>query len=49
MSWKIYHFDVKLAFLTALLEEDIYFEQPKGFLIPGSENKVYKLQKALMD
>jgi len=47
LGWKIYHFDVKSAFLNGLLEEDIYVDQPEGFLVPGSENKVYKLHKAL--
>lgn len=46
-GWKIYHFDVKSAFLNGLLDEDIYVDQPKGFQVPGSEDKVYKLQKAL--
>nr|KYP38212.1 Retrovirus-related Pol polyprotein from transposon TNT 1-94 [Cajanus cajan] len=47
LGWKIYHFDVKSAFLNGLLEEDIYVDQPKGFQVKGSENKVYKLHKGL--
>ena len=38
---------MKSTFLNCLLEKDIYVEQPKGFQIQGSKNKVYKLQKAL--
>ncbi|CAJ2651803.1 unnamed protein product [Trifolium pratense] len=30
LGWKIYHFDVKSAFLNGLLDEDIYVDQPKG-------------------
>ncbi|CAJ2645183.1 unnamed protein product [Trifolium pratense] len=47
LGWKIYHFDVKSAFLNGLLDEDIYVDQPEGFKVAGSENKVYKLHKAL--
>ena len=39
MRWKIYHFDVKLGFLNGLLEEDIFVEQPMGFVVLGSEKK----------
>ena len=46
-GWKIYHLDVKLAFLNWILDEDIYIEQPEKFEIVGNEDKVYKLQKAL--
>ena len=44
-GWKIYHFDVKFAFLNGLLDEDIFVEQPKGFQVLGSKDKVYKLKK----
>jgi len=40
---------VKLASLNALFEEDIYVEQPKGFVIPDSENKLCKLQNLFID
>ncbi|GKV19034.1 hypothetical protein SLEP1_g29334 [Rubroshorea leprosula] len=46
-GWKVYHMDVKSAFLNGFLEEEIYVEQPKGFFVHGSENMVYKLHKAL--
>lgn len=46
-KWKIFHLDVKSAFLNGLLEEDIYVEQPEGFTVAGEEDKVYKLKKAL--
>ena len=29
------------------LEEEVYFLQPKGFVVNGNEDKVYKLKKTL--
>jgi hypothetical protein len=39
--------DVKSAFLHGDLDEEIYMEQPIGFIVAGQEHKVCKLQKAL--
>jgi len=47
--WKIYQLDVKLAFLNDFLEEEIYVEQPLGYIEAENEGKVYKLKKALYD
>jgi hypothetical protein len=38
---------VKTAFLHSDLEEDIYMDQPKGFIVPGKEDYVYRLRKPL--
>lgn len=46
-KWSIYQLDVKLAFLNGFLEEEIYAEQPLGYVKVGHEDKVYKLKKAL--
>ena len=46
-KWKIFHLDVKSAFLNGVLEEDIYVEQPEGFTVAREEDKVYKLKRAL--
>jgi hypothetical protein len=39
--------DVKVAFFYGELEEEIYIEQPKSFVIHGQENKVCKLDNSL--
>jgi hypothetical protein len=39
--------DVKSAFLNDDRKEEAYVHQPPGFVIPGKENKVLRLRKAL--
>ena len=46
-GWKVMHMDVKSAFLNGYLQEEVYVEQPQGFIIKGKEHLVYKLKKAL--
>ncbi|KAL0364507.1 UNVERIFIED_CONTAM: Retrovirus-related Pol polyprotein from transposon RE1 [Sesamum angustifolium] len=46
-KWKIYQMDVKSAFLNGYIDEEIYVEQPQGFIAKGSEEKVLRLKKAL--
>ncbi|GJY11061.1 zinc finger, CCHC-type containing protein [Tanacetum coccineum] len=36
----IHHMDAKPAFLNGELEEDVYMNQPQGFIMYGNENKV---------
>ena len=43
----IHQMDVKTAFLNGDLEEEIYMEQPEGFIVHGQESKVCKLDKSL--
>jgi hypothetical protein len=46
-GWAVHHMDVKSAFLNGELEEEVYVEQPPGFVAAGHEAKVLKLNKAL--
>ena len=46
-DWEIEALDVKTAFLYGNLNEELYMEQPEGFIIKGQEKKVYRLKKAL--
>ena len=47
-SWELQALDVKTAFLYGNLEEEIYMEQPEGFVKKGKdERKVFRLRKAL--
>jgi len=44
---KVYQMDVKLTFLNGELEEKVYTEQPKGFLLSNKEDYICILKKAL--
>jgi hypothetical protein len=46
-GWRVYHMDVKSAFLNGDLKEEVYVYQPSGFAIPGKEDKVLRLRKTL--
>ena len=43
LNWEIEAMDVQLVYLHGVLEEEIFMEQPEGFVAKGEENKVCKL------
>ena len=46
-GWTVYQMDVKSTFINGNLEEEVYVEQPPGFVILGFESKLCRLRKAL--
>ncbi|GKB45761.1 retrovirus-related pol polyprotein from transposon TNT 1-94 [Tanacetum coccineum] len=46
-SFTIYQMDVKMAFLNDPLKEEVYVNQPDGFIDPNHPDKVYHIKKAL--
>ncbi|GKD98776.1 retrovirus-related pol polyprotein from transposon TNT 1-94 [Tanacetum coccineum] len=46
-SFLVYQIDVKTAFLFGPLKEEVYVNQPDGFIDPYHPDQVYRLKKAL--
>ncbi|GJR74028.1 retrovirus-related pol polyprotein from transposon TNT 1-94 [Tanacetum coccineum] len=46
-NFLIFQMDVKIAFLNGLLKEEVFVQQPDGFVDPDFPNHVYRLKKAL--
>ena len=49
MGWKLHQMDVKIAFLNGVIEEEVYIEQPRDFVIHGKESHVCKSKKTLYE
>jgi len=46
-KFKVFQMDVKYAFLNGDLEEEVYIEQPHGFILGNDPKLVCRLKKAL--
>ena len=47
LDYEIWHMDVKTTFLNDSLEEDIYMQQPEGFIARGQEHMACKLKRSI--
>ncbi|GJZ03056.1 retrovirus-related pol polyprotein from transposon TNT 1-94 [Tanacetum coccineum] len=47
LDFKLFQMDVKSAFLNGFINEEVYVEQPPGFIDFEKPDHVYKLKKAL--
>ena len=45
----VHQMNVKTTFSNGDLDEEIYLDQPEGFVVQGQESKVCKLRKSLYD
>eukprot|EP00253_Pinus_taeda_P006891 PITA_06891 len=46
MGWHIHQMDVKTTFLSGVIEEEVYVEQPEGFETFSNESHVCRLKRA---
>ena len=46
-SWPLHQLDIKNAFLHGDLAEEVYMEQPPGFVAPGESRLVCRLRRSL--
>ena len=46
-NWPLHQLDIKNVFLYGDLQEEVYIEQPPGFVAQGEYGKVFHLRKSL--
>jgi hypothetical protein len=47
LGWKLHQMDVKTTFLNGKIEQEVFVEQPNGFVLHNKDTHVCKLGKAL--
>ena len=47
LDYEIWQMYVKTAFLNGYIEENVYMDQPKGFVSEGEQHKVCKLKRSI--
>ena len=47
MGCKLHQMNVKTSFLNGIIEEEVYIEQPEGFVVHGKESHICKLKNEL--
>lgn len=47
MGWNLHQVDVKTVFLNEVIENEVYIEQPDGFVVHEKQSHVCRLKKAL--
>eukprot|EP00253_Pinus_taeda_P035481 PITA_35481 len=48
-GWKLHQMDVKTVFLNGNVEQEVYVEQPEGFILHNKDSHVCRLRKGLYD
>ena len=46
---ELHQMDVKTTFLNGDLYEEVYMQQPEGFVVDGKENMVCRLKKSILE
>ena len=46
-GWVLTGLNIQNTYLYGKLDKEIYMEQPEGFIVPGKENMVFHLRRAI--